>query len=199
MKKSICLFIILTFFISGTSIAHATVSDMGTSIIVAVKESKKFTLNLSEVKFGIVSCEISTNKGVIVHNQKIDPQIVNSTVFNLENLKVGSYVITVEDNLLFQEINIVINENDLNVLPGSKVTYKPHFKILNNEFLDLNLFAKNKKARLKISDYDGEIYKESFEPRSTISKRYDISKLPKGDYVVELEYDGRYFYQEIKV
>lgn len=169
-------------------VASATLASAGTSPLIQIIESAN-TKKVSVVLEGLsapATITIEDANGEVLIEEKAKGKFAKS--FNLNRLPQGEYrlvvntgmVETVQPLSLTKEI-VVLNE------AARYEVYAPAINV-NENFVDLS-FLNNRFGNVYVVflDKNGDVvYEENIQNALKVEKRYDLSRLPKGDYSVRV-------------
>jgi fibronectin type 3 domain-containing protein len=161
----------------------------GTSIrITAIENSKTVMVTLNNTSKGDVTVALEDAFGANFATDKVKSTERFAKKYNLAQLETGNYRLVVTKNFVktiqpfeLTNRNIVLNELE------RREKFLPSIKH-NGSTLDVNVLLGNySNIIIKIYGNDGLM---SFEDKNyvvlTLHKRFDLSKLPSGTYIVEV-------------
>jgi hypothetical protein len=161
----------------------------GTSIrITAIENSKTVMVTLNNTSKGDVTVALEDAQGVNFATDKVKSTAKFAKKYNLTQLETGNYRLVVTKNFVktiqpfeLTSRNIVLNELE------RREKFLPSIKHTGNT-LDVNVLLGNySNIVVRIYGNDGLV---SFEDKNyvvlTLHKRFDLSKLPAGTYIVEV-------------
>ncbi len=156
--------------------------------ITALENSKTVMVTLTNTSTGEVTVALEDAFGSSFAKDKVKSAASFSKKYNLSQLETGKYRLVVTKNFVktiqpfeLTSRNIVLNELE------RKEKFLPSINHNGNR-LDVNVLLGNySNVIVKVYSNDGLI---SFEDKNyvvlTLHKRYDLSKLPAGAYIVEV-------------
>lgn len=156
--------------------------------ITALENSKTVMVTLNNTSTGEVTVALEDAFGSSFAKDKVKSTTIFSKKYNLSQLEAGNYRLVVTKNFVktiqpfeLTSRNIVLNELE------RKEKFLPSINHNGNR-LDVNVLLGNySNVIVKVYSNDGLI---SFEDKNyvilTLHKRYDLSKLPAGAYIVEV-------------
>jgi fibronectin type 3 domain-containing protein len=161
----------------------------GTSIrITAIENSKTVMVTLNNTSKGDVTVALEDAFGANFATDKVKSTAKFAKKYNLAQLETGNYRLVVTKNFVktiqpfeLTSRNIVLNELE------RREKFLPSIKHTGNT-LDVNVLLGNySNIVVRIYGNDGLV---SFEDKNyvvlTLHKRFDLSKLPAGTYIVEV-------------
>ncbi|MFT6338507.1 MAG: hypothetical protein ACI86M_001762 [Saprospiraceae bacterium] len=141
--------------------------------------TKSFVIDNKVWKSSSVDILIQDEDGITIYSNQ--QELKTSKRYSLENLEAGDYVVTVSNRIKTVANNITITEEGLFIDFNANTTYKPVFNIDKNK-IDVNYLAAGVDTYIYIQNNDQTLYQTTIEDSKSINKRFDISKLPSGDY-----------------
>lgn len=144
--------------------------------IVSVQNGKEALMELS----------IESVEGEIVYfKQSAKPLSSYKKIFDFEDLKNGSYVMSLNVNgtRLSKEFDVTSNEITIG---KSKLRFDPYFNYTDNVLKLSYLNHDNENMKLAIYDKYGVLYESKLGKDFSISTGYDLTKLEEGNYQVIL-------------
>ena len=162
-------------------------------------DKKLLILNLSNLQNDKVSISILDEAQHVLYSESTSDVKSFSKKFNLWKLEEGTYTLKIVQNK-FKTIqpfdvtskNVVVNES------LKKMNFEPLFKFKERK-LEVIVPLSDNAVFVSILDKIGTvIFEEKNENTPTFRKKYDLSNLPKGEYLVEVSHDGESFYYNIK-
>jgi hypothetical protein len=156
--------------------------------ITAIENSKSVMVTLNNTSTGEMTVALEDALGTRFATDKIKPAARFAKKYNLSQLEAGNY-------------KLVVTKNFVKTIQPFELTYRA--VVLNElerkeKFLpSINQSGKNIDVNVLLGNYSNIIVKiygndglTSFEDKNyvvlTLHKRYDLSKLPAGSYVVEV-------------
>jgi hypothetical protein len=156
--------------------------------ITAIENSKSVMVTLNNTSTGEMTVVLQDAFGASFATDKIKPAARFAKKYNLSQLEAGNY-------------KLVVTKNFVKTIQPFELTYRA--VVLNElerkeKFLpSINQSGKNIDVNVLLGNYSNIIVKiygndglTSFEDKNyvvlTLHKRYDLSKLPAGSYVVEV-------------
>lgn len=172
MKRTIINMIIAVLFSSVSSFANNTNS-------ITTDGTKTFIVDTKLWKSDYLTIEIRDNAGVLVFDDKYSTK--KGKKFNLKNLPSGEYSILIANDLKSTKQEFVITSEEIQLLPNAVTIYKP---VINVEYdhIDLNYLSNSNSVTISVSNTNHDIFNIGYNDQVSISKRFDIRALPKGNY-----------------
>jgi hypothetical protein len=175
-----------TFDLAGTTVKISSVQ-------------KAIVVNLGNVQKETVSIVIADAQGNVLASEvvKNTPNFVKR--YNMSQLENGTYTLTVTKKTVRTVQPFEIKDN---VLAISELEKKEKFLPVvhfNNDKLDVNVLLGNY-SNITVTILDNEGRKVSEDMNYVVlelHKRYDLGKLPRGAYVVEVMAGDETFYQTV--
>lgn len=189
------LFVIVLLCITSNIFAN----DSKPSLKIISGENNAFTLISNDVKNSDITIRIFDEAGLNLLNEKIEVNRTFSKSYDLSNMPNGIYEVEIEDNISFRKYFVITTSDTIEIMENvEQKVFKP-IVVLEESLLKLNLLNLGSgDVELSLSNKIGEeIYTEKIENTIAIHKGFDLSKLPSGDYSVEVKTEGKYFYVEV--
>jgi hypothetical protein len=198
------LFLTMLFaalLVSQPTFANPSV-DEDAIVKVEVKgsiDSKLLLVDLSNLQTEYVSISILDGDEHVLYSEKVSNVKSFTKKFNLWKLQEGFYTLKVAQSK-FKTVqpfevtskNVIVDES------VKKVNFEPIFKFKDSK-LEVNAPLSENDVIVSIMDKAGiEVFSEVNKNTLSFRKRYDLSKLPKGEYLVEVTLAGETFYHNIK-
>lgn len=156
--------------------------------ITAIENSKTVMVTLNNTSNGDVTVSLEDAFGANFATDKIKPTARFAKKYNLAQLEAGNYRLVVTKNFVktIQPFELTNRDIVLNELER-KEKFLPSIK-QSGKMLDVNVLLGNySNIMVKIYGNEGLV---SFEDKNyvvlTLHKRYDLAKLPAGNYIVEV-------------
>ena len=165
------------------AVLFSTISVFATSSEPSITSNgtKSFIIDNKVWKSNFVDVSIVNENGNVIYSSH--QELNRSKRYSLENLEAGDYTVSISNDIKKVENNITITEVGLFIDFNANTTYKPVFNIDKNN-IDINYLAAGVDTYIYIQNNNQTVYKTNIEDSISINKRFDISKLPSGDYTV---------------
>jgi hypothetical protein len=156
---------------------------------------EKALIAVANEKPAYFELSILSEKGDLVYYKESSSEIADfRQLINYSNLENGNYSLKLKVNNTYVSRNLAINNNEM-IVGETKMMYAPYFA-LENDILKLsflNFDEENMKFRIL---QDGElVFENRLGNEFVISEGFDISKLEKGNYEIELSsYKNQFSY-----
>ena len=141
--------------------------------------TKSFVIDKKVWKSTAIDILIQNKNGETIYSNH--QTLERSKRYTLENLASGDYTVTISNEIKSVENNITITKENLFIDFNANTTYKPLINVLEN-YIDVNYLAAGVDTRIYIRNNEETIYQIDIKDLSSINKRFDLSKLPSGDY-----------------
>ena len=193
MKTRLSFILALAVLMFTTTLKADSVENIfileGANIrITAIENSKSVMVTLNNTSTGEMTVALEDALGTSFATDKVKPSARFAKKYNLSQLEAGNY-------------RLVVTKNFVKTIQPFELTYRA--VVLNElerkeKFLpSINQSGKNVDVNVLLGNYSNIIVKiygndglMSFEDKNyvvlTLHKRYDLSKLPVGTYVVEV-------------
>ena len=186
MKTSLILFIFtLTSF--GLQANNTPNTDLS--------KAKSLTIETHTWKASSIVVKIRQADGTVILEETV--KTGNLRKYNLKNLPAGDYVLEMSDKFRITEQSFSIKQEAVQLATDVATTFKPVIANKNNS-VDVNLMTQGKEAFVSIFDTKGETLFEEKCERTSVHRRYDISRLPAGEYTVFVQLGGRSFTEKVQ-
>ena len=185
------LFLAISLFTTTVKADNGSFSyDLGggTNVkISAIQNTKTVVVSLTNVSKEEITIALEGEGGTLIAD-KVKGQLNFAKKYNLMNLESGSYrvVVTKRATKTIQPFELTYN-NVVLFESERKEKFLPSI-VQNNRKLDVNVLLGNY-SNIKVNIYDNEghkMYEDINYVVMLLHKRYDLSKLPSGGYVVEV-------------
>lgn len=189
------LFVIVLLFITSNIFAN----DAKPSVKIISGKNNAFTLISDNAKDSDVTIRIFDDEGLSLLNEKIEINRALSKSYDLSNMPNGIYEVEIEDDISLRKYFVIKTLDTIEVMENAEEKiFKPTVS-LEESLLKFNLLnLGSSEVELSLSNEIGEeIYSEKIQNTIAIHKAFDLSKLPLGEYSVEVKIDGKYFYTEV--
>lgn len=169
--------------------------------LIGNPNTKTFILDAQNFADSKLEIEIVDMEEIVLLSHALDTRDQDAIKINMKNLPDGIYSVFVENEIKRIE-NKVIIKNDLLLVDAEyeHISYKPVFRQTENYF-DLSWMQLGGEiAEITINNYENNpVFTETVEHDGIIQRRYDISKLEKGNYVFNIESQGASFAKTIMI
>ncbi len=161
--------------------------------------NKSIIVNLGTIEKEVVSIVIRDNTGSVLVNETVKktPNFIKK--YNMSRLENGEYTMTVTKTTLRTTQPFKITTDGLVMTEMEKVEKFIPVVLLKNDKIDVNVLLKDYgNINVKIFDNQGLMVKQDKYPSAlNLHKRYNISQLPNGVYVVEVTAGDETFYHTV--
>jgi len=169
-------------------VASATLASAGTSPLIQITESAN-TKKVSVVLEGLsapATITIEDANGEVLIEEKAKGKFAKS--FNLNRLPQGEYRLVVNTGMVETVQPLSLTKEIVVLTEAARYeVYAPAINV-NENFVDLS-FLNNRFGNVYVVflDKNGDVvYEENIQNALKVEKRYDLSRLPKGDYSVRV-------------
>ena len=153
---------------------------------------KILSVRIADVENANATITIQNTEGVEIFTETVTGTTAKLRKYNLQKLEIGDYALIVKGkrSKLVQPFSVNIEKID--VLMASRETIFAPVVVLKDRKLDVSASSFNKPGiLLTITDNFGTTVFEEKYNAVTLQKRYDLSKLSNGAYIVEvISYGG---------
>jgi hypothetical protein len=202
MKSPLILVVafIATLF-SQTALANTNERnfDLGGTIVKISSVEKSVIVNLGNVQKEEITIAIEDAAGniLVTESVKNNPNFVKR--YNVSKLEAGQYSITITKRTLRTVQPFTVSIEDVTMSEVEKKEKFLPYVIQNGNKLDVNVLLGNyNNITIKILDNEGRsALNDTNYVVLTLHKRYDLSKLPAGNYIAEVTAGDETFYYSI--
>jgi hypothetical protein len=187
LKKSMIVMLLLAASMNGFS------NSPKPSMLVRPLAGHSFALYLSNIGLKKTLLTIKDDKGHLLHSVYLNKKLSYASKFNLRNLPMGSYILAMENSRTVTSLPFIITESNLLTFePITTTSYKPYIRHTGNE-LDVMALSPDQ-ATHEIIIYNKAnqvVFKELIDEQLRIERRYDVSALKPGSYMVTVNVQER--------
>ncbi len=163
-----------------------------------IDSNKSFVLNTNDWNNTELTLSIVDHGGALVYEDTILPSEKGIKKYNLQLLPKGTYNVVVSDQYKTVKYDIAVSRNEVSSISEGNATYMPQVNS-SRENIDINVLALRKNVKISLTDDQGnELYGERIKDMPTITKRLNIAKLEKGDYVLKVNVGDSWYTQLIR-
>lgn len=197
MKKSFLnITLLVVFFLSCMNMNGSTIVE---TLSVKSSEPLKFILNTTAFKASSIKCSIISNEGSLVYSDKINTTTESGRKFDMSQLPVGFYTIELEDELKISRYELNVAQSGIQIVEQTTNIYKPVFKELQGQKVGVTMLTLGQTIKIELSDDDEKLHTLIIKDDQSISKIYDMSKLPRGTYRFRVSTQNRNFYHTVNI
>ena len=176
---------------SGTDNGNATISS--TVSIVAEQKEKAVSLRITGSMKDIIDIRLTDDYGTTLYAETVKNTVLYTKKLVMANLNTGTYYLNVTrkmtrttESMELTEAGLKLNEN------GRKDVMLPYVVLKDNK-LDINCMAqRNTDIVVRLFDNEGKLIMEDVNHAVfNVIKRYDLTALSYGTYIVEVDYDDQ--------
>jgi len=192
------IFVLFVMLLLNTNV-FANNNKSAVKIINAKR--KVFTLNLKDARTKDYTFQISDVYGSVLLEDKISAKKRFAKIYDLSKLPVGKYEVEIEGDIYIRKQFVEISDYKLEVVGDEEVKiFKPTIQLDENNFA-LNMFSpEGKTVEVSILDSKSKVvFFENVKNDLTIHKKYDLTELPTGKYIVRIATQRSFFYKEINL
>lgn len=189
MNKQIINIVVAVLFTTVSVFANSTEPT------IVSNGNMSFTIDSKIWKSEKVDVKISDQFGTTLYSDNQETKKIRQ--YSLENLPLGSYQVTVSNEIKTVVNDITITDSGLIVDFDAETTYKPIIDINANN-IDINYMASSPNTVITILANGYEIYNDRNNKELQINKRFDISKLQTGSYTLSITNDRNVYTQFFK-
>ncbi len=199
-KQFIFVLALAATFLTNTLSANNIESPFDLSGNVKISAvNKSIIVNLGTIDREIVSIVIRDNTGSMLVNETVTktPNFIKK--YNMSRLGNGEYTMTVTKTTLRTTQPFKITDDGIVMTEMEKKEKFIPVVLLNNNKLDINVLL-NDYSNITVNIFDNQgirVKQEKLENTLKLHRRYNISQLPDGAYVVEVTAGDETFYHTV--
>ena len=161
--------------------------------------NKSIIVNLGAIEKEAISIVIRDNTGSILFNETVKktPNFIKK--YNLSRLENGEYTMTITKTTLRTTQPFKITTDGLVMTEMEKVEKFIPVVLLKNDKIDVSVLLKDY-DNIIVNIYDNQglrVKQDKYPSALSLHKRYNISQLPDGAYVVEVTAGDETFYHTV--
>jgi methionine-rich copper-binding protein CopC len=194
------LFIVAVFMFTNTHFATANPTNEApaTNSKIEIKGSdieKALLIEFSNIKEEDVTISIMNNEGATVHTDKAKSIKAFSKKFNLSSLEKGEYTLKVTlEHCKITQLFEVTKKGIIVKETNRKEVYAPTIKEEDHKFDIIIPTIKNKYSVLVLDANGNTVFEETQKGLTQLNKRYNMTNLTKGEYLLQVSIDGETYY-----
>lgn len=160
--------------------------------------------NVTVVKFDNVKkghkLLVKDENGIILHSETVKNNGNLSKLFDLKQLKSGTYTVELDKDFEIIIKSFEIKNNNIVFLTNTKaMAFKPSIRIENNKLLVSQMSLESDATDVEIYYGDNLIYSEAVEGEKTINRIYKLSETETGDYHAIIRTGDRTYVKNFKL
>lgn len=175
---------LIAFFFHTTLSAHTTTRGG----VTFSTSAKSVVINLGDVLKEVIDVKIVDDGGNILLNETVKNVKGFTKKYNMARLQNGQYSIVITKKTIRTVQPFTIENGELKMSTmDKKEQFLPSFNFRNNR-LDVNVLLQDyDKISVKLFDNEGhQLIDDSHNAVFQLQRRYDLSKLSQGVYIVEI-------------
>ena len=190
--KTIRKIMLIAMMVMATAVVFAhggkpnvKVEKVGTKIVA---------LKASHLRAGKTQVRFKDENGLILHKIVLHNDEKISKRFDLTSLPTGNYDLEVENESYFATTPIEITNDAAFVTEADQVTIIKPLVRKNGDLLDIIMLSEDS-SPVNVTIFDSNlepVYKETLAGTTEL-RRYNLSKLSKGDYRIKMRAQGKDF------
>ncbi len=185
MKNLIVALFISAVFVSNDAKANVTTLGNTTVEVTSVAGGKFFLLSINQLDANALKLTLENEAGENLFSESLTKANEFHKKFIVSSLPSGKYFLVVTKNHMTAIQPIEVTDNGVNILENGRIEkFEPWFRQTTPNKIDVDaFFTTASKVELKIWDNEGNLaYHETLNERPVLHKRFDVSKLPAGNY-----------------
>jgi hypothetical protein len=149
--------------------------------------NKTMAVKIRDAEISDATISITNTEGVEIFSEKVAGQVSNLRKYNLQKLEIGNYTLTVKRKRSTLIQPFIVNFENIEVLTAMAETRFTPVVTLKDKTLNVSASSFGKPGiYVSISDnYGTTVFSAKYED-FTLQKRFDLSKLQNGAYIVEV-------------
>jgi hypothetical protein len=186
-KKSIALMFVVAIFANTLKAELLPVHRSFKTEVTVSASQKTITVKIQDSEISDALVTIVNNEGVHIFSETVTGQAANLRKYNLQKLEIGNYTLTIKRkrSTLIQPFSV--NITNIEVLSVLSQTHFTPVVALKGNFLNVSAssFGQPGINVSIIDNFGARVFEASYED-FTLQKRFDLTKLQNGAYVVEV-------------
>jgi hypothetical protein len=192
-------FVAILFNQTASANTNERMFDLGGTTVKISSVEKSVIVNLGSIQKEEISISITDANGYVLVDEIVKNNANFVKKYNVSKLEAGQYEITITKKTLRTVQPFTISETGVQMLDIEKKEKFLPVLTQNGNKLDVNVLLGNyNNITVKILDNEGH---KALEDKNyvvlTLHKRYDLSKLPAGNYIAEVKAGDETFYYNI--
>lgn len=193
MKNVFKLSLLLLLLVTGVKMEAAEDID------VRVTEDRVLTVELEDVEKGTVLLFQGKN-GEILYKDSLQLNGYYKKAFNLEVIPNGVYYLNLEGESSIRRTEVTKTAEGLKLTgKTSGIIFKPCYKVEESMVKVFLTNPEEKKAQFTVFDKRGQLVTSMDYNESIVSKTFDFSGVPAGEYTINVNVGGRTFSKKLKI
>ena len=186
MKKLAIKTWVFSMLLGFAFTANATIEEPFSLYMSKSSEAKKLIMRFDNMMAEVVKAQIVSKEGIIVHQERINTRAQKVRKYDLGQLEPGAYTFVIDDLMKVEKVQFSV-ESDEVIFSNepTQVTFKPTVWVNNDKTVDFNLLSLGNDAKIVIMRDGVDYLVERYNDQSTVSQRYNLSKLEAGQYTID--------------
>lgn len=199
-KQFIFVLALAATFLTNTLSANVIESPFDLSGNVKISAvNKSIFVNLGTIEKETVSIVIRDDKGSILVNETVNktPNFIKK--YNMSRLENGDYTMTITKTTLRTTQPFKITNDGIVMTEMEKIEKFIPVVLFKNDKLDVNVLLKDYNT-ITVDIYNNQgvrVKQDKYPSVLSLHKRYNISQLPNGVYIVEVKAGDETFYHTV--
>jgi hypothetical protein len=191
--RSLALVLSIAFYAVGLQASTPTANPTAPATVKVGSVGKKLLLSVTDTEAQDMRLTIENTEGVVLHATTVKLKgTTYSCRFNLQNLEAGDYrlVIKKKREKLTQPFEVTYKHVIVSEAQREQV-YLPQVTV-KDALLDVSVLQ-DKVATIKVTLFDNAgimVFDTEFDS-ALLHKRFNLSRLPKGVYILEVAVQGQ--------
>lgn len=196
LKMTVALIMMLLTF--NSMWASAVIDGLN---IEETTGTKSLKVSFEQLQPGEVTIKVKDEAGYVFFTEKVKGNVSYAKKYDLSALPAGTYLFTLADPIKEVIQPVLITETEVKVNPDDrKSVFQPYIRNEGRR-LDVSLLlGSTEDVTLSILDsFDRIVYEEVLENSLNIQKRFQLKRLPRGEYLVKLVTPYKVFHKWISI
>ena len=143
--------------------------------------------------------QIVDDENVVLFDETVENSFLKT--LNLENLPIGAYTLIVTTPTRIYQQPLQVKEKTVEVNTSHRKEYFLPVVRMQKNHVDVSVLNQTLgNVEVAILDENGdELFTETFRNQLKVERRYDVSNLEKGTYIVRMKTPAKTIYEELIV
>lgn len=186
----------LALLFSVNTYANAPLGVSSLIKVVNETDTKAIALHIPETNAPRVLIKLKNAKNEVLFQKRVKVKDGFAQKFSLENLEDGQYQLTITDEEKVVKQGFQITDNKVLMSKSDKTSFThPNIQFLDSrKLMQVAAFTENP-IEINVYDMNGDVIIS--EKGVQLSKAYNLSKLLRGEYTVEVFCEGEVYYKTL--
>jgi len=189
----------LTMLLAFVAFANTLMASGNLKVNIEPLTSEKAKVEISNAIASNFQISIDNEEGEAIYSNRLGAESNDySKVFDFSNLEPGKYQLTVSVGGETTARTFEIDKSKI-VVGNEKTEIEPYFSYKNGLLVFTYLNFSEENLVMNIYDSDGLVYSKKIGKQFNVNKGFDLSKLDKGNYLVELSKNSKCYTYDVDV